>query len=120
MAPPAVVGVGMLLLYGFTAGGSATWWGPYLGWTIFQYSFTAVIIISTTFDSEAAPKHPGPVLVTVFGTQNIIPFGVTYGERGYKWAFGVLAGLFGGVFLLGIPVCIWNQREARKGTTTTD
>ncbi|KAF5976553.1 HOL1 [Fusarium coicis] len=134
MAPPAVVGVGMLLLYGFTAGGGATWWGPYLGWTIFQYSFTAVIIISTTFASEAAPKHPGPALVTVVGTKNIISFGVTYGltpmieEHGYKWAFGVLAGLFGGIFLLGIPVCIWNpkwrayvaEREARKGTTTTD
>ncbi|ENH69986.1 hypothetical protein FOC1_g10009493 [Fusarium oxysporum f. sp. cubense race 1] len=111
MAPPAVVGVGMLLLYGFTAGGGATWWGPYLGWTIFQYSFTAVIIISTTFASEAAPKHPGPALVTVVGTKNIISFGVTYGltpmieEHGYKWAFGVLAGLFGGIFLLGICIC---------------
>jgi len=107
---------------------------PYLGWTIFQYSFTAVIIISTTFASEAAPKHPGPALVTVVGTKNIVSFGVTYGltpmiaEHGYKWAFSVLAGLFGGIFLLGIPVCIWNpkwrayvaEREARKGTTTTD
>ncbi|KAF4950140.1 hypothetical protein FGADI_8409 [Fusarium gaditjirri] len=72
MAPPAVIGVGMLLLYGFTAGGGATWWGPYLGWTIFQYSFTAVVIISTTFASEAAPKHAGPALVTVVGTKNIV------------------------------------------------
>ncbi|ESU12735.1 hypothetical protein FGSG_06623 [Fusarium graminearum PH-1] len=134
MAPPAVVGVAMLLLYGFTAGGGSTWWGPYLGWTIFQYSFTAVIIISTTFASEAAPKHPGPAIVTVVGTKNIVSFGVTYGltpmieQHGYKWAFGVLAGIFGAIFLLGIPVCIWNpkwrayvaEREARKGTTTTD
>ncbi|KAF0641965.1 hypothetical protein FPSE5266_01628 [Fusarium pseudograminearum] len=134
MAPPAVVGVAMLLLYGFTASGGSTWWGPYLGWTIFQYSFTAVIIISTTFASEAAPKHPGPAIVTVVGTKNIVSFGVTYGltpmieQHGYKWAFGVLAGIFGAIFLLGIPVCIWNpkwrayvaEREARKGTTTTD
>ncbi|WZH44346.1 major facilitator superfamily domain-containing protein [Fusarium acuminatum] len=134
LAPPAVVGVGMLLLYGHTAGGSATWWGPYLGWTIFQYSFTAVLIISTTFASEAAPKHPGPALVTVVGTKNIISFGVTYGltpmveEHGYKWAFSVLAGLFGGIFLLGIPVCMFNpkwrayvaEKEAQKGVTTTD
>jgi hypothetical protein len=134
LAPAAVIGVAMLLLYGFTAGGGATWWGPYLGWTIFQYSFTTVLIVSTTFASEAAPKHPGPAIVTVVGTKNVISFGVTYGltpmieEHGYKWAFGVLAGIFGAIFLLGIPVCIWNpkwrayvaEREARKGTTTTD
>ncbi|KAM0346428.1 hypothetical protein ACHAPU_005492 [Fusarium lateritium] len=131
MAPPAVIGVGMLILYGQTAGGGATWWGPYLGWTIFQYSFTAVIIISTTFASEAAPKYPGPALVTVVGTKNIISFGVTYGltpmieEHGYKWAFHVLAGIFGAIFLLGIPVCIFNpklraraaEKEARRGTS---
>ncbi|PKS08114.1 hypothetical protein jhhlp_005389 [Lomentospora prolificans] len=134
MAPPAVIGVGMLLLYGFTAGGGSTWWGPYLGWTIFQYSFTAVLIISTTFAAEAAPKHPGPAIVTVVGTKNIISFGVTYGltpmteKHGYQWAFGVLAGIFGAIFLLGIPVVILNpkwrayvaKREARKGVQTTD
>ncbi|KAF6800159.1 hypothetical protein CSOJ01_12356 [Colletotrichum sojae] len=116
MVPPAVVGVGMLLLYGFTARGSSTWWGPYLGWTFFQYSFTAILIISTTFASEAAPKHPGPALVVVVGTKNVVSFGVTYGltpmvERfGYQTAFGVLAGIFGAIFLLGVPVYLINPR----------
>ncbi|KAH7188288.1 major facilitator superfamily domain-containing protein [Fusarium flagelliforme] len=133
LAPAAVIGTAMLLLYGFTAGGGATWWGPYLGWTIFQYSFTTVLIISTTFASEAAPKHPGPAIVTVVGTKNVISFGVTYGltpmieGHGYKWAFSVLAAIFAVIFLLGIPVCIWNpkwrayvaSREAKKGTATT-
>jgi hypothetical protein len=134
LAPPAVIGIGMLLLYGFTAGGGPTWWAPYIGWTIFQYTFTAVLIISTTFASEAAPKHPGPALVVVVGTKNIVSFGVTYGltpmveRNGYPWAFGVLAGIMGAIFLLGIPVYYLNPKwrayvstkEAEKKVTTTD
>ena len=135
LAPPGVIGIGMLLLYGCTADGSAaSWWAPYLGWTFFQYTFTATLIISTTFASEAAPKHPGPALVVVVGTKNIVSFGATYGltpmveEHGYAWAFGVLAGILGAIFLLGIPVYFLNPkwrayvsaREAKKKVTTTD
>lgn len=135
MAPPAVIGIGMLLLYGFTAGGGApSWWGPYLGWTIFQYSFTAILIVSTTFASEAAPKHPGPALVVVVGTKNIVSFGITYGltpmveRHGYEWAFGVLAAIMGAIFLLGVPVYFLNPKwrayvsakEAQRKVTTTD
>jgi hypothetical protein len=118
MAPPAVVGVGMLMLYGSTASGHAgtSWWAPYMGWTIFQYSFTAVIIVSTTFAAEVAPKYPGPALVAVVGTKNIVSFGVTYGltpmtaKFGYERAFGILTGIFGALFLLGIPVYFLNPR----------
>lgn len=131
---PALLGFGMLLLYGFTAGGGSSWWGPYLGWTFFQATFTAVLIISTTFASEASPKHPGPALVVVVGTKNIISFAVAYGltpmteEHGYQWAFGVLSSIFLGIFMLGIPVYflnpIWRRRRAqleeKQGITTTD
>ncbi|GKT84156.1 hypothetical protein Ct61P_02006 [Colletotrichum tofieldiae] len=116
MAPPAVIGVGMLLLYGYTASGNQSWWGPYIGWTLFQYSFTSVLIISTSFASEAAPKHPGPALVVVVGTKNVVSFGVTYGltpmveKWGYQTAFGVLAGIFGAIFLLGVPVYVLNPK----------
>lgn len=131
---PAALGFASLLLYGFTAGGGSTWWGPYVGWTINQFSFTCVLIISTTFASEASPKHPGPALVVVVGTKNIISFGVTYGltpmveAHGYKWAFGVLGGIFLGIFLLGIPVYILNpywrryisRMEEKQGVATAD
>lgn len=123
LLPPAVIGMAMLLLYGFTAGGGSTWWGPYIAWTIFQYSFTAVLIISTTFASEATQQHPGPALVVVVGTKNIVSFGVTYGltpmvaKHGYEWAFGVLAGIYGAIFLLGIPVYYLNPKwRARQQT----
>lgn len=116
LGPPALVGIGMMILYGFTASGGSTWWGPYMGWTIFQFSFTCIVIISSTFASEASPKHPGPALVLVIGTKNIISFGLTYGitpmiaQHGYKWAFSVLSGIFGGVFLLGFPVYYLNPK----------
>ncbi|KAF2020390.1 MFS general substrate transporter [Aaosphaeria arxii CBS 175.79] len=116
LIPPAIIGVAMLLLYGFTAGGGVTWWAPYLGWTFFQYTFTAVVIVSTTFASEATVQNPGPALVVVVGTKNIVSFGVAYGltpmihDHGYKWAFGVLAGIFAGIFLLGIPVYYLNPK----------
>jgi MFS family permease len=122
--PPAIIGMAMLLLYGFTAGGGATWWAPYIGWTIFQYTFTAVLIISTTFASEATTQHPGPALVVVVGTKNIVSFGVSYGltpmvnAYGFPWAFGVLTAIFGAIFLLGIPVYYmnpkWRARQSSK------
>ena len=117
---PAIIGVAILLLYGYTAGGGATWWGPYLGWTIFQYTFTAVLIVSTTFASEATTQYPGPALVVVVGTKNIVSFGVSYGltpmvdKHGFPWAFGVLAGIFSAIFLLGIPVYYLNPRWRAK------
>jgi hypothetical protein len=116
MGPPAIVGIGMILLYGLTASGGPSWWGPYMAWSIFQYSFTAILIISTTFASEAVPSHPGPALVVVVGTKNIVSFGATYGltpmveRHGYEWAFGVLCGIFGAIFLLGFPVYFWNPK----------
>lgn len=128
LAPPAVIGFAMLFLYGWTAEGGSTWWGPYMAWTLFEYAFTAVIIISTTFASEAAVHYPGPALVVVVGTKNLVSFGLSYGltpmvaEHGYKWAFGVLAGIYMAVFLLGIPVYMYNGRfrayAARKKQIT--
>jgi MFS family permease len=116
LVPPAIIGIAMLLLYGFTAGGGSTWWGPYIAWTIFQYTFTTVLIVSTTFASEATTQHPGPALVVVVGTKNIVSFGVSYGltpmveMHGYPWAFGVLAATFCAIFLLGIPVYYTNPK----------
>ena len=104
-------------------GGGATWWGPYLGWTFFQTTFTAILIVSTTFASEATAQHPGPALVVVVGTKNIVSFGVSYGltpmvaMKGYTWAFGVLTGIFTAIFLLGIPVYYLNPRwRARQSS----
>ncbi|EUC43019.1 hypothetical protein COCMIDRAFT_7490 [Bipolaris oryzae ATCC 44560] len=124
LIPPGIIGAAMLVLYGYTAGGGATWWGPYMAWTLFQYTFTAVLIVSTTFASEAGAQHPGPALVVVVGTKNIVSFGLTYGltpmvaKHGYQWAFGVLAGIYSAIFLLGIPVYylnpIWRARSKKN------
>ncbi len=116
LIPPGIIGMAALLLYGFTASGKATWWGPYLGWTLFQSAFVSVLIISTTFAAEAWPKHPGPAIVVVVGTKNLASFGASYGltpmlaAHGYAWAFGVLAGIYGGIFLLGFPIYYFNPK----------
>lgn len=132
---PALLGLAMLLLYGFTASEeSASWWGPVLAYTFYNTAWVTVLIVSTTFASEAAPKHPGPALVMVVGTKNIVSFGFTYGltplvdKGGYSYAFGVLAGIFGACFIIGAPVYFLNPKwrsyagrvEQRRGIVSTD
>lgn len=114
LIPPAILAVASLLLYGFTADGEATWGGPSMGWTLFQIVFVSVLIQSTSFASEAWEKNPGPALVAVVGTKNIISFGISYGlspmvaKYSYPTAMGILAAVTGGIFLLGIPVYMFN------------
>ncbi|KAL1846331.1 hypothetical protein VTK73DRAFT_308 [Phialemonium thermophilum] len=132
---PALVGFAMLLVYGFTASDArASWWGPVLAYTFYSTAWVSVLIVSTSFAAEAAPKHPGPALVMVVGTKNIVSFGWTYGltplvdKGGYGYAFGVLAGVFGACFVLGVPVYVLNPMwraytgrvERRRGVVTTD
>lgn len=139
LVPMGILGVAMLVLYGFSAewGVDETgdnYWGALLGWGFFQTTWIAVLIVTTTFAAEASPKHPGPALVMVVGTKNLVSFGVAYGmtpmveQGGYAWSFGVLAGVFGAIFVLGIPVYFLNpkwrryitRREEERGVMTTD
>ncbi|KAJ5937579.1 hypothetical protein N7454_003921, partial [Penicillium verhagenii] len=111
---PGILAVISLLLYGFTSENNATWGGPYMGWTLFQISFVSVLILSTSFAADAWEKNPGPALVAVVGTKNIIAFGVSYGltplvtKYSYPAAMGILAAVTGAIFLLGIPVYFFN------------
>ncbi|KAL4944371.1 hypothetical protein BDV06DRAFT_210293 [Aspergillus oleicola] len=113
---PGVLGVVALLLYGFTADGSATWAGPYMGWTLFQMTFVSVLILSTSFAAEAWERNPGPAIVAVVGVKNIVAFALSYGinplteKYDYPVAMGILAALCGGVFALGVPVYFSNPR----------
>ncbi|KAL4797786.1 major facilitator superfamily domain-containing protein [Aspergillus venezuelensis] len=116
---PGFLSVIALLLYGFTADGSATWGGPYMGWTLFQITFVSVLILSTSFAAEAWERNPGPAIVAVVGVKNIVAFALSYGinplteKYDYPVAMGVLAALCGGVFLLGVPVYFLNPRWRR-------
>lgn len=111
---PGLLAVASLILYGFTASGNATWGGPFMGWTLYQVAFVSTLIRTTSFATEAWEKNPGPALVTVVGTKNIIGFGVSYGlnpmvaKYSYPAAMGILAGVVGGILLLGIPVYFFN------------
>ncbi|KAK2021204.1 MFS general substrate transporter [Colletotrichum zoysiae] len=122
LIPVAILGFAMVLFYAFTAQGASTWWGLVLSFTFYNTAWVAVIVITTTFASEVWPKHPGPALVMVVGSKNIISFGLTFGftpmteKGGVKWAFCVLAGVFAACFMLGFPVYFLNSKW-RKATS---
>ncbi|KAL4976874.1 major facilitator superfamily domain-containing protein [Aspergillus desertorum] len=115
---PGILGVAGLLLYGFTADGSATWGGPYMGWTLFRITFVSVLILATSFAAEAWEKNPRPAIVAVVGVKNIVAFALNYGINpmtemyDYPVAMGILAAIVGGVFLLGVPVCFFESEVA--------
>lgn len=120
---PGILMVVSLLLYGFTAGGGSTWGGPFMGWTILQVAFVSVLILSTSFAAEAWEKNPGPALVAVVGTKNIIAFAISYGltpmvaKYSYPTAMGILTAVTAGVFLLGIPVYFFNPAVSDQPPT---
>ncbi|KAL4892216.1 major facilitator superfamily domain-containing protein [Aspergillus ambiguus] len=123
---PGVLAVVSLVLYGLTATGNATWGGPYMGWTLFQVCFVSVLIVSTSFASEAWERNPGPALVAVVGTKNIVAFGLSYGinpmveKYNYATAMGILAGINAGVFLLGIPIYLLNPMRKLSNMRSGD
>lgn len=125
LGPIAVLGFAMLLVFGFTLKGAPSSWGMVLSYTFYNMAWVAVLVISTTFASEVWPKHPGPALVMVVGSKNIVSFCLTFAftpmieHGGHVWAFGVLAGLFGASFALGFPVYFLNTRW-RKANSKND
>ncbi|KAJ5288227.1 hypothetical protein N7478_003913 [Penicillium angulare] len=58
---PGILMIVSLLLYGFTAGGSSTWGGPFMGWTILQVAFVSVLILSTLRHQEKTPWFVKPI-----------------------------------------------------------
>ncbi|KAH7007853.1 major facilitator superfamily domain-containing protein [Microdochium trichocladiopsis] len=132
LAPMGVLGFATLLGYAFTVHGLPSWWGLMVTFTFYQMAWVSVLIISTTFAAEVWPKHPGPALVMVVGSKNIVSFCLTFAytpmveHGGVTWAFCVLAGVFAGCFLLGFPVYFlntkWRRNESKKDSinSTTD
>lgn len=115
---PYFVGAIGIIIFDITANDPENYssWGIIMGWTLFEFSFIVVLIITTHFGSEAFPKNPGPALVMVIGMKNIISFGASFGiiplvhTFNYLTAFMILFGVYAGIFLLGIPVYFFNPR----------
>ncbi|KAL3464917.1 MFS general substrate transporter [Aspergillus heterothallicus] len=116
---PGFIGLLGILLYGFGAGKGPqvlSWMAPYMGWTLYQFTFITVSAVLSTFATEAWPLHPGPALVVVVGLKSIVAFGAAYGLQpmvtlhGYEWGYGILAAIFAFILLLGIPVYFLNPR----------
>ncbi|KAK8088954.1 hypothetical protein PG997_003915 [Apiospora hydei] len=116
---PAVLGFAMLLLYGYTAVGAASYWAPLLAYALFQIT---------------RPQTPGAGVGGGGWHQEhrllwcYLWVHAHARSRGYIWSYGVLAGIFGGIFVLGIPVYLLNPKwrqyvsrvEQKHGVTSTD
>ncbi|KAF9637695.1 Sugar transporter conserved site [Lasiodiplodia theobromae] len=128
-----VVGAAGLLVYAFYAdgkpdgggeSGDGGWVVVYVAWGLYLFAFVLSLISSTTFAAEVWPKAPGPALVVVVGTKNIISFAISYAltpmlERyGYRTSYGILSAIHMAFFLAGIPVYYlnpkWRNWRARR------
>jgi MFS family permease len=115
LVPVVCLGFAMHLVFGFSATSTSAW-GTIVSYTLSNAAFIAILIISSTFATEATPKYPGPAIVMVIGSKNIISFGVshalsgTIGVHPLAWSFGVFAGVYAALALLGVPVYFLNPR----------
>ncbi|KAH9901750.1 major facilitator superfamily domain-containing protein [Xylariomycetidae sp. FL2044] len=114
---PYITGATGIIVFGVCANDPERYsaWGLVVAWAIFEFSFTAVLITTTTFASEVFPENPGAAMVPVVGGKNIISFGASYGLipmlqiYTYLKAFMILFGIFTAIFALGIPVYFLNS-----------
>ncbi|KAI1868313.1 hypothetical protein JX265_007136 [Neoarthrinium moseri] len=121
---PFIVGLVSLMVYGVCVEYPEryTWVGPVLAWNIYMFTFVSVLVLMTTFAAEIRPLDPGPALVVAAASKNFISFSIQYGmvplvdSQGYLWAMGILAIIFAGSFLLGIPVYFFNPRWRARAT----
>lgn len=116
LIPAFVLGFVSLLMYGFTSIGATSEWPVLMAYAMFQTSWISLLITTSAFAVEASPRNPGAALVMVVGTKNIVSFGTshglssTIGVRPFSWSFGVIAGIYGAIAVLGVPVYILNPR----------
>lgn len=78
---PLIVGAIGIVIYGLSAQSPLKYgvWGLIMGWSLYEFSFIVVLIVTTQFASEAYPHYPGPALVVVVGAKNVISFAASYG-----------------------------------------
>jgi hypothetical protein len=129
LVPAFVLGFASLLMYGFTSSGASSEWPVLIAYAMFQTSWISLLITTSAFAVEASPRYPGAALVMVVGTKNIVSFGTshglssTIGLRPFAWSFGVIAGIYGAIAVLGVPVYLlnpwWRSYVGRKASHET-
>jgi hypothetical protein len=115
---PSIVGVISTVIYGFSATYPAKygWAGIVVTNSTFGFAFVSSLIFVTTFGVEVCPQAAGPAIVIAVGLKNVVAFAVSFGVTDLihhakgTISYGILAGIFGGVSLLAIPVYFLNPK----------
>ncbi|KAK6425309.1 hypothetical protein LTR81_002337 [Elasticomyces elasticus] len=101
-------------------------WAMVVGWAIYQFAFTCIIITSTTYAAEAIPDCPGAGMVVVVGGKNLVSFGAAQGiipmvaKFSYLTSLMILLGILLGIAFLGIPIYFLNQKWREVTATEID
>ncbi|KAK8138499.1 hypothetical protein PG984_001879 [Apiospora sp. TS-2023a] len=131
---PAVLGFAMLLLYGYTAVGAASFWPPAAGLRLLPDHLRQRPDRVVDLRGRGGPEAPGPGPGRRRRHQEHrllwrhLRLHAHARPWGYVWSYGVLAGIFGGIFVLGVPVYLLNPKwrkyvsrvEQKHGVTSTD
>ena len=111
MAPPALVGILFVFLYGHLAekaGGS--WAGLVVCYGAAYFTFVALVVSTTSFTVEHFSHNPGPALVLVLGGKNILSYPISNGlaplitQGRFMYVHTILGGILVGWAGLAIPL----------------
>jgi hypothetical protein len=80
------------------------------------FGFLAANLIGITYAVDAFPQKAGALLMVICVGRGFISFGLSYSTvpviaaTGYDGAMNILAGIIGGLMLLGIPMYFLGER----------
>ncbi|KAH7145363.1 major facilitator superfamily domain-containing protein [Dactylonectria estremocensis] len=105
-----------LVLYGVGIANEYHWIVPTIGIGMLTFSVVQATNITLVYTIDAYRPIAGEVAVTQYAYKSLIGFLLSFytnpwiAKDGYAGAFGAMAGITGGIILLGIPVYVYGKR----------
>ncbi|KAG5806262.1 hypothetical protein H9Q74_009001 [Fusarium xylarioides] len=105
-----------LILYGISVADAYHWIVPTVGIGLLTFSVVQATNISLVYTIDAYRPIAGEIAVTQYAYKSAFGFLLSFytnpwiNKSGYKSAFGAMAGIVGGIILLGAPIFIYGKR----------
>ncbi|EXK27068.1 hypothetical protein FOMG_16331 [Fusarium oxysporum f. sp. melonis 26406] len=105
-----------LVLYGISVADAYHWIVPTVGIGLLTFSVVQATNISLVYTIDAYRPIAGEIAVTQYAYKSAFGFLLSFytnpwiNKSGYKAAFGAMAGIIGGIILLGAPIFIYGKR----------